>query len=570
MGAATPAPTPAAPAPAAAAAAAAPAPRAASRPAFRLAFVLDITGSMGSQMKGVKAATGQLVDLAASLPGLDLSFAVITYCENSSACFASLAEFEGGGGAAAAHAYVAALQLCQPPDAPQVKANGGDGPENLKAGPGELPLCALVLGCAAAGGSACSWLVAQAARSAQPAQCSLPGGRPAGSSHYKCPSKKNTPRCASPLQAALVRLAELQPSPPTIAFVITDASPHLRKHGAGSEAAAELAWLAERGLPAEVARDAFRTFVHVAERFGGSLVLNVVAYSNVAETLSTLGALAAATGGLLLRPAARDPALLARGMLAVVRSLAAQLQPAAAAPAAVGEAGADEAALLQGFELLDAAAAAPRASEDEPEGPAPAAGDASELFACAMARMCQVCGTKWSKRALGMAAPCEQLQFVWSAARLLARAAGAPGLPPLNATALDAELVALGTLRCAILDALPPESRGHFSLGERDVWELVAAAARLDASGGCSGAAAGEAAAAAAAGAASCISLATVGDALAEEADWEDWLASVGRLLQGWPARLALPLDREGRPDFMDAWRVLLGCWAGPPYRVHA
>ena len=37
------------------------------------------------------------------------------------------------------------------------------------------------------------------------------------------------------------------------------------------------------------------------------------------------------------------------------------------------------------------------------------------------------------------------------------------------------------------------------------------------------------------------------------DADWEDWLAAVMRLLLGFPMRLQLPLDRYEQPDFMDA-----------------
>jgi hypothetical protein len=40
---------------------------------------------------------------------------------------------------------------------------------------------------------------------------------------------------------------------------------------------------------------------------------------------------------------------------------------------------------------------------------------------------------------------------------------------------------------------------------------------------------------------------------LQEDANWEDWLAAVMRLLLGFPMRLQLPRDRYGQPDFMDA-----------------
>lgn len=42
--------------------------------------------------------------------------------------------------------------------------------------------------------------------------------------------------------------------------------------------------------------------------------------------------------------------------------------------------------------------------------------------------------------------------------------------------------------------------------------------------------------------------------ALQDDAVWEDWLESVMKLLLGFPIHVQLPLDADGRPDFMDAW----------------
>jgi hypothetical protein len=143
-----------------------------------------------------------------------------------------------------------------------------------------------------------------------------------------------------------------------------------------------------------------------------------------------------------------------------------------------------------------------------------------------------VCGSKWSKRAKGMSAPGQQLTFVGRAARYIAT-------PPTDPAAAAAELAALLELRGQILEALPEADRGHFSIQEADLrgrlkdWYQSMAAGPAGVSA---------------------ISLASVGDMLAEEADWEDVLADVAKLLLGYPLKVQVPLDREGRPDFMDAW----------------
>jgi hypothetical protein len=148
-----------------------------------------------------------------------------------------------------------------------------------------------------------------------------------------------------------------------------------------------------------------------------------------------------------------------------------------------------------------------------------------------------VCGRKWAKRAKGMSAPAQQLTFVGRAARYIAT-------PPTDPSAAAAELATLLELRDNILEALPEADRGHFSIQEQDLrgrlkewYQGMAAAPGAAGSPGVSA-----------------ISLASVGDMLAEEADWEDVLADVAQLLLGYPLKVQVPLDREGRPDFMDAW----------------
>jgi hypothetical protein len=59
----------------------------------------------------------------------ELGFAVITFTESKNGCFTSLFESTS---AEAAQAYMDTIELCRPPEAPGVAANGDDGPENHK------------------------------------------------------------------------------------------------------------------------------------------------------------------------------------------------------------------------------------------------------------------------------------------------------------------------------------------------------------------------------------------------------------------------------------------------------
>lgn len=96
-------------------------------------------------------------------------------------------------------------------------------------------------------------------------------------------------------------------------------------------------------------------------------------------------------------------------------------------------------------------------------------------------------------------------------------------LPPA-----EAELVALRALRSAVLEELPADSRGHFSVTEADLeaWAAEAAGAGGTANGTGAAANAGVEGSVAAR---SCISFETVGEALEEDADWEASLSKGDR-----------------------------------------
>lgn len=112
-------------------------------------------------------------------------------------------------------------------------------------------------------------------------------------------------------------------------------------------------------------------------------------------------------------------------------------------------------------------------------------GDNEALFAIAMERLVTVCGKKWTKRALGMAAPAQQLEFVWRTARYVAARRSTPSgtaaVVAAEETAAAGELGALLDLRERILEELPAEQRGHFSISPEDINALAAAAATVHA-----------------------------------------------------------------------------------------
>lgn len=96
-------------------------------PAARVLVVVDITGSMGSELNGVKETVEAFVKL---LSDEHYEIAISTYTESKRGCYVSLRTFHSIEDAVT---HVRDIKLCRPPDDPEIEASGGDGPENLKA-----------------------------------------------------------------------------------------------------------------------------------------------------------------------------------------------------------------------------------------------------------------------------------------------------------------------------------------------------------------------------------------------------------------------------------------------------
>ena len=94
---------------------------------IQVVFLLDITGSMGSQIEGMKAMISTFCSF--ERPGVDIH--IWTFDENTNSCYISkskpgLADFE-------LVDYTDNIKLSQPPDYPGCTGGGGDGPENVVA-----------------------------------------------------------------------------------------------------------------------------------------------------------------------------------------------------------------------------------------------------------------------------------------------------------------------------------------------------------------------------------------------------------------------------------------------------
>jgi hypothetical protein len=217
---------------------------------------------------------------------------------------------------------------------------------------------------------------------------------------------------------------------PTIAFLITDAPPHLTTDDPSPTNTHQLRCLRNRGLTEHDAADFFKCFQATALRhFGSNLILNCVVYNNDVFTVGPdadpsaeqrlYGSLAQQTGGMLMEPdSSRDSSVLARGLTAVVRKLIARMQgvrlPAgnqrqqqrqqgmgygqvgmagqlgrvAAGRAAAGGSNEDDDGVdLRGFKLLDVSGLnAERSCEGDEEGSV-VYGNSEVLFEIAMKRM---------------------------------------------------------------------------------------------------------------------------------------------------------------------------------------
>ncbi|KAJ3068973.1 hypothetical protein HDU98_007934 [Podochytrium sp. JEL0797] len=235
---------------------------------LQVVFVVDVTGSMGSQIEGVKQMMRSFC--ATERPGVQVH--VWTFTENSTDCFvckspANLTQPE-------LLEYVSKLKLSYPVDFPGVSAGGGDGPENVVAAVAELSLV-------------------------------------------------------------------FDHTDNVLAFIITDAPPHHRAFGNGTEMRNEKRWLEAKGFEDT---DVFRILNQVVEQVNVTFV--PILYS-VTQALWYQQA-ALLTGGLCLVPSGGVSEVLAAGLTHILNTMQ-QLATTRQVSASLAE---ETAQNLRGFNIL--------------------------------------------------------------------------------------------------------------------------------------------------------------------------------------------------------------------------
>lgn len=445
---------------------------------LNLVFLLDITGSMGSQVEGVKKTVGKLVASVFD-QDYDVMLTVITFTEDSRGCYITDDRFTDG---EEAQSFISSLTLCVPPGSTGINANGGDGDENTK--------------------------------------------------------------------AAIAQLLKLDNSMPTVAFLITDAGPHLTADSQTSEATHEVQFLKkEHGI---VDTDMMHILSLVSAHFEHNLMLNVIKYFKSSDH-RLYGAVAKQMGGVLVTPREDSANRLAAGLFSILNQMFTRcLGGAATSDDAVPT---NELEGLDAFDFYDLEGVELVEREaDVSRNQVPPTGDTRDVLFAFLERATVVIGDKFAKRAVEAAGLLEQVELLL----IIAKCA-------THTMSLDSAVDKSTTLIAAIREKLPEENQGHFKFSADNfaavLAEIVASAAvnaepeheaehRKDTLSAAS---------------VSAITLLTteeaVVDALGETEetglDPRVVLETAASLFLSHMAVLQLPV-KNGRADFMDAWASVI------------
>lgn len=425
---------------------------------LNLVFILDITGSMGSEVEGVKQTVSKLVESVFN-ENYAVMVTIITYTENAIGCYVTNDSFTEGD---EAMRFVSSIQLCKPPGSTGIEANGGDGDENAK--------------------------------------------------------------------AALAELLRLDNTMPTIAFLITDAGPHLVADRTSSEAQHEMDYLKREHNV--VNTDLFHVLELVHAQFGDKLILNVIKFIKNSDHC-LYGAVAKKFGGVLITPQDRSPSRLAAGMFSILTQMFDRILGQAS-----GDSDSVSAAALTAFNFFDLQYfVVPTSEPDVTHNGQPSVGSTKDVLFQFLERATVVVGDKFGKRAVDATALQEQVELLLVIAKCLLK------LMPYN-TALDRA----NTLIVKIQTELPPENKGHFKIQVEDLPSLLSkdlvSSSELTA-------------------AVSAITLMsteeTAKDSLEEDAafDPRTTIQTVAGLFLCHLAVLQLP-EKNGKLDFMDSWSAVI------------
>ncbi|KAG6574648.1 Voltage-dependent P/Q-type calcium channel subunit alpha-1A [Phytophthora cinnamomi] len=333
-------------------------------------------------------------------------------------------------------------------------------------------------------------------------------------------------------KAALAELLTLDSTMPSIAFLITDAGPHLLAETRTREAEHEINFLKEKH--SIVDSDMFNVLALVQAHFEGNLIVNIVKYVKNSDH-RMYGSIAKKFDGVLIEPKVRNAQQLASGLMVILSKMFDRC--AGGTFTTETEDTVSEAALdtfifydLEDFSI-------PSCEDDVKKNSIPKAGDTRDVLFGFLDRATVVVGDRFAKRAIAASGLREQVELLITIAQCLTGKLG-------YNDALDRAT----TLVEAIRDLMPEENKSHLKLTAESLpavlQQKIDTSSELEAS-------------------VSAITLLTTQEATEDALEEEDVfdprtvLQTVASLFLAHLAVLQLP-EKNGKPDFMDAWSAVI------------
>ncbi|GMF16343.1 unnamed protein product [Phytophthora lilii] len=335
-------------------------------------------------------------------------------------------------------------------------------------------------------------------------------------------------------KAAFAELLTLDSTMPTIAFLITDAGPHLLDETRTREAEHEINFLKEKH--SIVDSDMFNVLALVQAHFEGNLIVNVVKYIKNSDH-RMYGSIVKKFGGVLIEPKVRSAQQLASGLMVILSNMFERCAGGVFTAATETDSPASDDSLdtfifynLEDFSV-------PTCEADVKNNSIPVAGDTRDVLFAFLDRATVVVGDRFAKRAIVASGLREQVELLITTAQCLTGKMGYnDGLD--RATSLVEK----------IRDLMPEENQSHLKLTAESLpgvlQQKISTSSELEAS-------------------VSAITLLTTQEATEDALEEEDVLdpttvlQTVASLFLAHLAVLQLP-EKNGKPDFMDAWSAVI------------
>ncbi|KAK1938092.1 hypothetical protein P3T76_009242 [Phytophthora citrophthora] len=335
-------------------------------------------------------------------------------------------------------------------------------------------------------------------------------------------------------KAALAELLTLDNTMPTIAFLITDAGPHLLAESRTSEATHEINFLKEKHSIVDT--DMFNVLELVQTHFEGNLIVNIVKYVKNSDH-RMYGSIAKKFDGVLIEPKTRVGQQLANGLMTILSKMFDRCAGGTFTASGAGDGTVDEAA-LDTFIFYDLEAyTVPSCEAEVRNNLLPEAGDTREVLFAFLDRATVVVGDRFAKRAIAASGLKEQVELLITIAQCLTGKLG-------YNDALDRATSLVEKIR----ELMPEENQSHLKLTAASLpgilQQKISTTSDLEAS-------------------VSAITLLTTQEATEDALDEEDVfdpttvLQTVASLFLAHLAVLQLP-QKNGKPDFMDAWSAVI------------